>query len=70
MNAQRTIAGVAGFMLLTAIVSFAQQVKTDFDRGSDFGHYRAYSREKVQTQGRHSGSRSVRCQHDPASPRQ
>jgi hypothetical protein len=51
MNAQRMIAGVVGVLLLTATASLAQQVKTDYDRDSDFGHYRTYSWEKVQTQG-------------------
>ena len=50
MNAHRTIVGFLGAMLLTATASFAQQVKTDYDRDSDFGHYRTYSWEKVQTQ--------------------
>lgn len=49
MNAHRTIAGFLGAMLLTATASFAQQVKTDYDRDSDFGHYSTYSWEKVQT---------------------
>ena len=37
-------------MLLTAAASFAQQVKTDYDRTADFTHYKTYSWEKVQTQ--------------------
>ena len=48
MNAHRTIAGFLGAMLLTA-TAFAQQVKTDYDRDLDFGHYSTYSWEKVQT---------------------
>jgi len=51
MSAHRTIAGFLAAMLLTAAASFAQQVKTDYDRDADFGHYRTYSWEKVQTQG-------------------
>jgi uncharacterized protein DUF4136 len=50
MNTQRTIVPLVGLVLLTAIASFAQQVKTDYDRDTDFGHYRTYSWEKVQTQ--------------------
>jgi hypothetical protein len=50
MNAHRTIVGFLGAMLLTATASFAQQVKTGYDRDSDFAHYRTYSWEKVQTQ--------------------
>ena len=50
MNTNCKIVNVVGVMLLAATASFAQQVKTDFDRDSDFGHYRTYSWEKVQTQ--------------------
>ena len=50
MNAHRKIVSFLGAMLLTATASFAQQVKTDYDRDSDFAHYRTYSWEKVQTQ--------------------
>ncbi len=50
MNTKREIVNVVGVMLLTALASFPQQVRTDFDRDSDFGHYRTYSWEKVQTQ--------------------
>jgi hypothetical protein len=37
-------------VLLFAAASFAQQVKTDYDREADFNHYKTYSWEKVQTQ--------------------
>src|SRR5712672_619091 len=50
MNAQRTIFASVGIMLLAASASFAQQVKTDYDRSADFSKYTAYSWEKVQTQ--------------------
>src|SRR5208282_3072053 len=50
MNTNRKIINAVGVMLLTATASFAQQVKTDFDRDLDFGHYKTYSWEKVQTQ--------------------
>jgi Domain of unknown function (DUF4136) len=50
MNVQRTIFASAGIMLLAASASFAQQVKTDYDRSADFSHYTTYSWEKVQTQ--------------------
>ncbi len=35
--------------LFVAAVSFAQKVKTDYDRSADFSHYRTFSWEKVQT---------------------
>jgi hypothetical protein len=50
MNAQRTIFASVGIMLLAASASFAQQVKTDYDRSADFSKYTTYSWEKVQTQ--------------------
>jgi Domain of unknown function (DUF4136) len=37
------------FFVLTA-ASFAQQVKTDYDHNANFGQYKTYSWEKVQTQ--------------------
>ena len=46
----RTIFVSVGIMLLCAAASFAQQVKTDYDRGADFSQYKTYSWEKVQTQ--------------------
>jgi hypothetical protein len=51
MNAHRTIVGFVGAVLLTATASYAQQVKTDYDRDADFSHYRTCSWEKIQTQG-------------------
>jgi hypothetical protein len=50
MNVQRTIFGSIGAALLLATASFAQQVKTDYDRGTNFSQYKTYSWEKVQTQ--------------------
>jgi len=39
-----------GTVLLAATALFGQQVKTDYDRGTDFSQYKTYSWEKVQTQ--------------------
>src|SRR6266849_717987 len=50
MNAQRTIFASVGAALILASASFAQQVKTDYDRTTDFSRYKTYSWEKVQTQ--------------------
>jgi hypothetical protein len=50
MNLQRTIFASVGTALLLATASFAQQVKTDYDRGTNFSQYKTYSWEKVQTQ--------------------
>ena len=45
----RTMFASAGIALLFATASFGQ-VKTDYDRSTDFSHYKTYSWEKVQTQ--------------------
>jgi hypothetical protein len=37
-------------MIVLASASFAQQVKTDYDRAADFSQLKTYSWEKVQTQ--------------------
>src|SRR5271169_6682341 len=50
MNVQRKIFASIGIALLCAAASFAQQVKTDYDRSADFSQYKTYSWEKVQTQ--------------------
>ena len=47
---KRTILTSIGIMLLFTAVSSAQQVKTDYDRSANFGQYKTYSWEKVQTQ--------------------
>jgi len=38
-----------GLTLFLAKASFAQQVKTDYDRAAHFSQYKTYSWEKVQT---------------------
>jgi hypothetical protein len=50
MNAQFRISRLMGIALLAATSSFAQQVKTDYDRDADFNQYNTYSWQKVQTQ--------------------
>ena len=50
MNTHRTIFASVGIVLLLASVSSAQQVKTDYDRNANFGQYKTYSWQKVQTQ--------------------
>ena len=49
MNTQSKIIASVGIMLFAATAAFAQQVKTDYDRKTDFNQYRTYSWEKVQT---------------------
>jgi hypothetical protein len=49
MKVQHTIfLAIAMFLVVTA-ASFAQQVKTDYDHSANFGQYKTYSWEKVQT---------------------
>jgi hypothetical protein len=43
------IATTVGLTLALATVSFAQHVKTDYDHSANFGQYKTYSWEKVQT---------------------
>src|ERR1700722_20258189 len=50
MSMQRTVLASAMCALLFASASFAQQVKTDYDRSANFSQYKTYSWEKVQTQ--------------------
>ena len=50
MNLQRSIFASVGIALLFATASFAEQVKTDYDRSADFSQYKTYSWEKVQVQ--------------------
>jgi Domain of unknown function (DUF4136) len=49
MHLQHRMSAFVGIALLFAAASFAQQVKTDYDRSADFGQYKTYSWEKVQT---------------------
>lgn len=50
MNMQRRFSSFAGIALLFAGASFAQQVKTDYDRNADFSQYKTYSWQKINTQ--------------------
>jgi hypothetical protein len=50
MKNQHKIFASFGIVLLATTASFAQQVKTDYDRSTDFSQYKTYSWEKVQTQ--------------------
>ncbi len=49
MKLQSKIATSVGLMLLLACVSFAQHVKIDYDHSANFGQYKTYTWEKVQT---------------------
>jgi hypothetical protein len=46
----RRISLLAGIAFVFAAASFAQQVKTDYDRNADFSKYKTYSWENVPTQ--------------------
>jgi hypothetical protein len=49
MKFQSRLAASVGLTLVLATVSFAQHVKTDYDHSTNFGQYKTYSWEKVQT---------------------
>src|SRR3979490_1797376 len=49
MKLPSKIATTVGLTLLLACVSFAQRVKTDYDHSANFGQYKTYSWEKVET---------------------
>jgi hypothetical protein len=44
----KVLVSIATFFVFI-VASFAQQVKTDFDHSANFGQYKTYSWEKVQT---------------------
>jgi hypothetical protein len=50
MKKQQVILGSIGMVIFLAASLFAQDVKTDYDRNANFGHYKTYSWDKVQTQ--------------------
>ena len=50
MNTKNRVFASIGIALLTATATFAQQVKTDYDRSANFSQYKTYSWEKVQTE--------------------
>jgi hypothetical protein len=50
MNKQRRTIILIAISLICVTASFAQQVKTDYDRSIDFNQYKTYSWEQVQTQ--------------------
>ena len=49
MKLQKVAFGLVAMMVLFASAASAQQVKTDYDRGANFGQYKTYSWEKVKT---------------------
>ena len=49
MKLQRVVFVLMAIMLLFAGKSSAQQVKTDYDRGANFGQYKTYSWAQVKT---------------------
>jgi len=48
MKVQTVFVSIAMFFCFTA-ASFGQQVKTDYDHNADFGKYKTFSWEKLQT---------------------
>ena len=50
MKVQNRILFSIAMSFALTVASFAQQVKTDYDHNANFGQYKTYSWEKVQTQ--------------------
>jgi len=50
MKLQKILLALMGMMFMFAGRSFAQQVKTDYDRSANFEQYKTYSWEHVKTQ--------------------
>jgi hypothetical protein len=49
MKLQRVALVLLGMLFLIAGTSWAQKVKTDYDRSADFRQYKTYSWEQVKT---------------------
>ncbi len=49
MKLRKAVFVLVACVFFTASASFAQQVKTDYDRNTNFAQYKTYSWEKVQT---------------------
>jgi len=49
MKLQKIMFALVGMLVLFAGTASAQQVKTDYDRSANFGHYKTYSWEQVKT---------------------
>src|SRR5713101_9708217 len=49
MKVQKVALSLIALMFLFAGVASAQQVKTDYDRGTNFAQYKTYSWENVKT---------------------
>lgn len=49
MKIQKAILFSIAMFAAFTVSSFAQQVKTDYDHNANFGQYKTYSWEKVQT---------------------
>ena len=72
MKLHRIMFALIGMMFLFADKSWAQQVKTDYDRSANFGQYRTYSWEHAKMQDtlfvdRIKNSVSVRIPERPPS---
>jgi hypothetical protein len=50
MISTRKTAAILAITIFLAAVSFAQDIRTDYDRNADFSQYKTFSFEKVQTE--------------------
>lgn len=49
MSGTRKAASMIAMVISLACISFAQQIKTDYDRNANFSQYKTFSFEKIQT---------------------
>lgn len=49
MNSKRKLVSIVAITISVSIISFAQDIKTDYDRNANFSQYRTFSFEKIQT---------------------
>lgn len=49
MSSPRKVMPMIAMVISLAAISFAQEIKTDYDRNAEFGQYKTFSFKKVQT---------------------
>ena len=49
MSSPRKVMPMIAMVISLAAISFAQEIKTDYDRNAEFGQYKTFSFDKVQT---------------------
>lgn len=49
MSSPRKVMSMIAMVISLAAISFAQEIKTDYDRNAEFSQYKTFSFEKIQT---------------------